>query len=95
MSKTTFPIVEVSGNKLISLDGNMAHFFELIPPDLSQLSPFEKERFYDGISGALNNLDEGAYFKFFSISGRSFVETNSKEEISLHCRNFMLMAADF
>ena len=84
MSKTTFPIVEVSGNKLISLDGNMAHFFELIPPDLSQLSPFEKERFYNGISGALNNLDEDAYFKFSSISGRSFVETNSKEEVVLH-----------
>jgi len=83
MSSTTFPIVEVQENKLISINGNIGYFYELLPPDLEQLSPFELERFYDGISGSLNNLEDGHYYKFYKFNKRSFLETNSINDLSL------------
>ena len=83
MKSSTFPIVEIENNKLIALDGNVAHFYELLAPDIDQYSSFEKDRFFSGIAGSLNNLPDDAYVKFYKISKRSFVETNSVNEPEL------------
>lgn len=83
MNNAIFPIVEIQKNRLISTTGNIGHFYELLPPDLEQLSVFELDRFYDGISGSLNNLEDGHYFKFYKLGKRSFVDTNSVSDLSL------------
>lgn len=78
MNSATFPIVEIDDHKLIALDGNVAYFYELISPDFEQYSPFERERFFEGISGSLNYLSDDHYFKFYRIDNRNFVETNKQ-----------------
>jgi len=75
MSKAVFPIVEVSENRLVSVDGSVGHFFEIIPPDLEQLTPSEMENFFEGVAKGLGTLDEGEYFKFYRLSGCSYLET--------------------
>ncbi|MDC1174640.1 hypothetical protein OAT67_04575 [Bacteriovoracaceae bacterium] len=84
MNSTIFPIVEVQENKLISVDGNIGNFYEIIAPDIEQISPFEVDRFYEGVSGSLNNFEDGSYFKFYKLGKRSFVDTNSYCAPSLH-----------
>ena len=84
MSKRIFPIFEVDANKLISVHGNTAHFFKLTPPDLSQMSDLDTSRFFDGILQSLNGWDEDAYYKFYKLGKKSFLETNSSDIPHLH-----------
>jgi len=78
MSKSTFPIIEVKENKITSIDGNVGHFFELLPPDIEQLGPIEREGLFESVSNGVGNLELGAYFKFYRLGNSSYLETNSK-----------------
>ncbi len=78
MKQNIFPIVEVKDNEIIALDGNIGQFFEIIAPDLEQLSSLEKDSFYNQVSSSLNELDSKSYFKFYRLNEKNFLETNSR-----------------
>ncbi len=78
MNKSTFPIIEVKDNKLISIDGNASSFYKMNNPDLEQMTYGEKESFYDSVSSGLNYLETDKYFKFYKIGDESFLDTNSQ-----------------
>lgn len=79
MSGLIFPIVETTENRLIALSGNVGHFFKLLPPDQEQMTMGERSSYYEQISHGLDKLSDGAYYKFYSWGGVSYLETNSKE----------------
>jgi len=78
MNKTTFPIVEVNGNQLVSIDGNKSSFYKLNNPDLEQMTYSECDVFYDSVSSGLNHIETDKYFKFYKIGEDSFLDTNSE-----------------
>ena len=78
MSSTLFPIAEVSGNKIISVEGNVARFYRLKSPDLEQKTPSEQEIFWEYAKSALEVLDENSYFKFYRLGGKSWLEVNGE-----------------
>ncbi len=73
-----FPIAEVCGHKLISIHGHISHFYRLHSPDLEQKTPDEREVFWEGVKSSLDALDERAYFKFYRLGGKSYLETNGE-----------------
>lgn len=77
MSKVVFPIAEVTGNKIVSIDGNVSFFYEMHSPDIEQLSPIEKENFFDGISSCLDNLEGAQSLKFYRIDGKGYLNTDT------------------
>ena len=81
MNKNVFPIVEVKGNRLVSITGNVGHLYQLQSPDLEQLSPEARESFYDGISKSLDSLSTDAYFKFYRLKENSYLESNLDGEV--------------
>jgi hypothetical protein len=76
MSSSTFPIIEVNGNKITSIDGNISSFYKLNNPDFEQMTHKERESFYDSISSGLNHIDTDKYFKFYKLGKESFLDTN-------------------
>ncbi len=78
MDRITFPIVEVKEHRLTCKNGVKSFFYELTPPDLHQMSKNETEAFYDGIAEYLNNLDDYCFYKFYSISKRSYFCSNKE-----------------
>jgi hypothetical protein len=88
MSKSTFPIIEVSGNNIVSIDGNTSSFYKMNNPDLEQMTYSERESFYDSISTGLNYLDADKYFKFYKLDDKSFLDTNSQVLPDLNSVNF-------
>ncbi len=79
MGSSIFPIVEVTENKLVSINGNTGYFYEIKSPDLEQLCPIERKAFFNSVSWGLDSLKESSYYKFYNIDGRSYLETNSLE----------------
>jgi hypothetical protein len=79
LSKLTFPIVEVQENKLTSVFGDVSHFYQVLPPDISQMDHLEKENFFESISTALNHIDDESYFKFYKLGYNAFLNTNSEQ----------------
>ena len=67
VSKSTFPIIDVKENKLISIDGNTSSFYKINNPDLEQMTHNEKESFFDSVSSGLNYLETDKYFKFYNL----------------------------
>ncbi|MCF8060731.1 MAG: hypothetical protein K9K67_15620 [Bacteriovoracaceae bacterium] len=78
MSKSTFPIIDVKENKLISINGNTSSFYKINNPDLEQMTHNEKESFFDSVSSGLNYLETDKYFKFYKLGDESFLDTNSQ-----------------
>ena len=83
MSLSTFPIVEVKGHRAISIDGNVGSFYKMLPPDLEQMCPIQLNNYYERISKSLNNFSDDSYFKFYSINGEFYLESNSKTSPTL------------
>ena len=81
MNKNVFPIVEVNGNRLVSITGNVSHLYQLKSPDLEQFSPEARESFYDGVAKSLDSLSSDVYFKFYRLKGNSYLETNLDGEV--------------
>ena len=79
MSKLTFPIAEIKDNCLVNINGKKSYFYEINPPDLSQMTNLEINCFYDDLSYFLNTTDEKSFFKFYSLSGKSYLNCNSKD----------------
>ena len=77
--RPVFPIIESKEGRLVSIHGNRAQFFEMIPPDLEQLSETGYQGFFDALSQALAALQSDSYYKFYSIGGKSYLETNSED----------------
>ena len=78
-----FPIADIKENKVIAVTGNVGHFFKIVPPDLEQMTTHEYEGFFEQIAAWLDCLDSKAYFKFYSWNGISYLETDSKIELSV------------
>jgi hypothetical protein len=78
MSNSTFPIVEVRGHKITSIEGETSSFYKLNNPDLEQMTDHERENFYDSVSSGLNHIEANRYFKFYKLGKESFLNTNSQ-----------------
>ncbi|MEK6624314.1 MAG: hypothetical protein AABY86_05065, partial [Bdellovibrionota bacterium] len=83
MKGLMFPISDIKENKVIAVTGNVGHFFKIVPPDLEQMTTHEYEGFFEQIAAWLDCLDDKAYFKFYSWNGISYLETDSKIELSV------------
>ena len=79
MSKSTFPIIDVQGNRLTSIDGDVSWFYTMLPSDTSQMDGIERTGFFESLANGLNNLSLDNYFKFYHISDYSFMETNGSQ----------------
>ena len=82
MGNIAFPIIEETGNQLLSINGNRAYFYKIELPDLEQLSPHCFEEFFNGISRDLCILESKSYYKFFSLGGNAYLETNFCEKLN-------------
>ena len=71
-----FPISSVEGNKITSLNGNLARFFAIHPPDLEQLTDHQIQNFFASVATILNGLNPAHYFKYYQLGGRGYLETN-------------------
>ena len=59
MSKSIFPILEVDGNRLTSIHGDVSWFYSMLPSDTSQMEEIEsKEEEYIGLLSEVDELDE-------------------------------------
>ncbi|HLE12833.1 MAG: hypothetical protein A2504_00360 [Bdellovibrionales bacterium RIFOXYD12_FULL_39_22] len=79
MDKITFPIVEVDKNRLRGIDGAISYFFEITPIDLSQLTEKEIEQVFRDVGMFLNTIDENAFFKFYSLGGKAYVNSSVQD----------------
>ena len=77
MKTSVFPVAEVSKNRIVDIDGNISYAFELSPPDLEQLTPVEKDNFFEGVSDFLDEMPENDCLKFYRINGRGLITTNN------------------
>ena len=80
MVNIDFPIIEETGNQLLSIRGNRSSFYKIELPDLEQLSPHYLEEFFNGIGRDLCLLESQCYYKFFSLGGSAYLETDSCEK---------------
>lgn len=78
MSKSIFPIIEITGNRITSVDGNHSSFYKLNNPDIEQMTINERNNFFDEVSIGLNHLLTEKYFKFYKIGNSAFLDTNSE-----------------
>lgn len=78
-----FPIVEVSGHKLTSIEGSLSFFYEIRPIDLEQKDEKEVGLVFDALSRSLNHLSSECFFKFYRLEGRSYLQTNFEGDISI------------
>ncbi len=78
MIKSTFPIIEVKENEIISIDGNRSYFYKLLNPDLEQLTLQERDNLFDTIGSGLNHLNPDKYYKFYKLGADSYLDTNSE-----------------
>lgn len=76
MSHSTFPIVEVDGNRAISKNGNIGYFYKVETPDFEQLCDVQKNSFFERLSKSLNSLPVLYYYKFYRIEDSFYLETN-------------------
>ncbi len=67
MSKSSFPIAQVTGNEIISMEGDKSYFYELDGVDLEQLNDYEKNSLFERLRSKLNNLEEKSWAKFYHI----------------------------
>ena len=73
-----FPILNVVGNKIKSIDGNISHFYKLTPPDLEQMEfPF---LFFSFIKDWVNGFE--GYGKIYSLDGKTYLDTDSVSDTS-------------
>ncbi|MEC7276961.1 MAG: hypothetical protein VXV96_11630 [Bdellovibrionota bacterium] len=79
MSKSTFPILEVQGNRLTSIHGDVSWFYSMLPSDTSQMDYVERDGFFESLARGLNNLNLDSYFKFYKVADCSFLETNGSQ----------------
>ena len=77
MDNHTFPVIETYSNKLVSIEGHTSSFFQIEQVDLEQRNEIERSNYFSNLASFLNNLDEEAYFKFYRIETKSYMETNS------------------
>ncbi len=84
MSNSTFPILSVKDNVLTSIDGNKSFFYKIIAKDLSQMDEIQVRNYINNISNGLNQLDTDSYYKFYQISGDSYLQTNSTNLPAFH-----------
>ena len=75
MVNIDFPIIEETENQLLSISGNRSSFYKIELPDLEQLSPHCLEEFFNGIGRDLCLLESQRYYKFFSLGGNAYLET--------------------
>lgn len=78
MSKSIFPIIEVTENMITSVDGNRSMFYRLNNPDIEQMTVSERSHFFDEVSTGLNHLSIDKYFKFYKLGSNAFLDTNSE-----------------
>ncbi len=79
MSKSIFPILEVEGNRLTSIHGDVSWFYSMLPSDTSQMDDIERAVFFESLARGLNNLSLDSYFKFYNLGDDSFLETNRSQ----------------
>lgn len=78
MNKSIFPIIEITENRITSVDGNHSSFYKLENPDIEQMTINERNNFFDEVSTGLNHLLTEKYFKFYKIGNSAFLDTNSE-----------------
>ena len=78
MNKSIFPIIEITENRITSVDGNHSSFYKLNNPDIEQMTINERNNFFDEVSTGLNHLLTEKYFKFYKIGNSAFLDTNSE-----------------
>lgn len=76
MNKFSFPVVEVSGYKLISNKGDVSYFYEINGVDLEQMSLIEKDNFFNHLKSKLNTLEGGAWLKLYRIDKSVYLNTS-------------------
>ena len=56
MSKSTFPVLEVQGNRLTSIHGDVSWFYSMLLSDTSQMDYVERDGFFESLARGLNHL---------------------------------------
>jgi len=79
VDKITFPIIGINKNQIMEKSGKSSYFFELTPPDLSSKTSREVTHLMDMVGLELNSLDETKFFKFYSLGGKRFLNTNQTD----------------
>ncbi len=73
------PLFRIEGHEIQALNGEVSHFYEVIPPDLEGASEADFERVMLDLENDL--IQTEAVFKLYSLNGRIFL--NSFGEVSL------------
>lgn len=71
-----FPIYESNGNELTSLKGEVSRFFEVLTPDLSQMTNDQIDHFYHKFQSEMKNFREECFYKLYYINDQLFLNTN-------------------
>ena len=74
-----FPIFSVSGNQLVSLEGETSSLYQLIAPDLEQME--EVENVFLELSRVLADHDN-EWVKLYCIDGRFWINSKKKPEFA-------------
>lgn len=77
--KLKFPVVDIKGHRLVSIDGDISYFYSIALSDLEQLAPFELDSFFNELENSLNNLNPSTWLKFYSIKEEFFLNTNTED----------------
>lgn len=78
-----FPIVETKENMITVRSGDTSLFYELLPPDLEQLTPNQKEDFYNQVIQKLGRLPENEHLKFYYFNERVFLSARASLSLPL------------
>lgn len=74
-----FPIFSVSGNQLVSLEGETSYLYQLIAPDLEQME--EVENLFLELSRGLADQDNH-WVKLYHIDGNLWINSKKKPELA-------------
>jgi len=78
-NSNSFPIIDVTDNRVTAIDGNIAYFYKLIAPDHMQMNEIESYRHFSLLLNELNSCDSNYYYKFYHLEGEIYLETNSSQ----------------
>ena len=74
-----FPVFSVSGNQLVSLEGEASSLYKVMPPDLEQME--DSEYVFRELSRALAN-QENDWVKLYHLKGEFWINSKSRPELA-------------
>lgn len=75
------PLFEVSGNKLVSLNGKKSSFYQIIPPDTEGMTEFSKNQLFSNIESELIQNDNE--LKIYWLDQKLYINSFSDKNINL------------